>query len=186
MLEKKVSQEFVEKIFIEMLEKHYQGEYRLEEVARDKNNEYVVEGVYGRTVVEEGTSTVKRLNFYPLNVVKRLQGHRTYKQTLIEDIAKLFIEFVVLHELKHVEQFNGGLTYKKYDKQPYEDNVYEKEANDYALSELNSRDEFTKWLLRLVPWERQFKNFINPENKNREEIEREYEKIKKLNITFLF
>lgn len=180
MLEKRVSQEFVEKTFIEMIEKYYQGEYSLEEVARDKNNEYVVEGVYGRTVVKNNTSEVKCLKFYPLNVAKRLQEHRTYNQVLIEEVAKLFIEFIVLHELKHVEQFNNGLTYKEYEQQSYEESEYEKEANEYALNELNARDEYTKWLLRLVPWERKFKNFINPENENREEIEKEYEKIKKI------
>lgn len=183
-IEKMVDQEFVERTFIEMIEKYYQGEYRFEEVARDKGG-YVVEKVYGRTVVESGTSKVKRLNFYPLNVVRQLGGHRTYNLMLIEEIAKLFIEFIVLHELKHVKQFNNSLTYEEYEKQSYEDNKYEEEANEYALNELNSRGEYTKWMLRLVPWKRPFKNFINPQNENREEIEEEYEKIKKFNITFL-
>lgn len=174
-LEKMVKQEFVERILVETIDKYYQGEYRFEEVARDIDG-YVVENVYGSTVVESNTSKVIRLNFYPLNIIKQLQGHRTYNKMLIEEIAKLFIEFIVLHELKHVYQFNKELTYKEYKRQSYENNAYERDANNFALKELSNRDRYTKWVLDLVPWERQFKNYINPDN--REEIEQEFEKIK--------
>lgn len=177
MLIKKVTEKQIENDIMEaLIAQSCELSYQFEKIAIDEDG-YANDKVFGRTIVEKGTSDVDRLEFYLSNIVKVLNSHKIYEQAFLDEIAKCFTEFIVLHELKHVEQFRKGMIYEEYCKQQYEENVYEKEANEYALNIIRAKGDYFDWLLQFVPWKSKGAVLIYDEN--REEIQLNYKKMKK-------
>ncbi|WP_312123694.1 hypothetical protein [Lysinibacillus boronitolerans] len=64
----------------------------------------------------------------------------------------VFLEFILLHELKHLDQFCRGMTMEEYKEiHSYKDNPYEIEANSFAMNEIEedskSNGDLIKFLL---------------------------------------
>ncbi|MEK8199128.1 ImmA/IrrE family metallo-endopeptidase [Lysinibacillus sp. FSL M8-0134] len=78
--------------------------------------------------------------------------HSITNYTFFEKVSLIYLEFILLHELKHLQQFCDGLTTEKYKaaSNKYEDNPYEKEANEFALELIKADSEDNYELLQYM------------------------------------
>lgn len=70
----------------------------------------------------------------------------------IHESARVYIMFLIAHELKHARQFKlEGLTQEDYDQhRVYRNNPYELAANSFANNALRSTDSFQQSILRVI------------------------------------
>ncbi|MER2191543.1 MAG: hypothetical protein ABS951_11350 [Solibacillus sp.] len=60
--------------------------------------------------------------------------HSITNPLLLKNVSECFVEFLFLHELKHMQQFCNGLTLKQYKKLgSYKTNPHEEQATQFAL-----------------------------------------------------
>jgi len=71
--------------------------------------------------------------------------------TFLKEVTECFVEFLFLHELKHMYQFCEGLTLEDYKKKgSYKSNPYEKQANRFAFEMIKAEQPSKFDLVQLV------------------------------------
>ncbi|GEM_PF-6244730 len=87
----------------------------------------------------------KELRIYFLLHHIEAELNQKYKITNLDFLMKvssIFLEFLLLHELRHLNQFCEGLTIEEYNASgKYKDNPYEKDANEFALNLIQAESE---------------------------------------------
>lgn len=79
------------------------------------------------------------------------QKHAMTNYNLIIKVSSVFLEFLLLHELCHLNQFCEGLTIEEYNAiGKYSDNPYEKEANEFALKMIKTESESNYILINFI------------------------------------
>lgn len=77
--------------------------------------------------------------------------HSLTNRELLNIVTETFLEFLFLHELKHLNQFCNGMTKEDYKKAgKYKDNRFEKEANEYAANMIKSQSDQSYELLTFI------------------------------------
>jgi len=86
------------------------------------------------------------------NIKKEIHTkHNITDKTLLKHVTECFVEFLFLHELKHMYQFCEGLTLKDYKKKgSYKSNPFEVQANQFALETIKDEDPFRYNLLHFL------------------------------------
>lgn len=78
--------------------------------------------------------------------------HDITNYSFFKKVSLIYLEFLLLHELQHLHQFCSGLTIEEYKAASikYEDNSYEKEANEFALEVIQVDSESNYELLNYI------------------------------------
>ena len=90
--------------------------------------------------------------FFLHNIEKEINSkHIITDNTLLNDVSEYFVEFLFLHELKHMYQFCEGLTLKDYKKLgTYKSNPFEEQANSFALETMKAERPYKYDLLHFI------------------------------------
>ncbi|MEW9181550.1 hypothetical protein AB2553_14155 [Bacillus mycoides] len=70
--------------------------------------------------------------------------------SIFKEVVQMYIMFVFIHELIHVQQFKNGMTMKEYNESEYKINRFEKEANDKAEEYLSRFGELQREVAKLI------------------------------------
>ena len=108
-----------------------------------------------RTIFIDDYSNVKEIIFYNKSIEKFIKD-KFYKlehdELVFQEIIKLYIKYILVHELVHVYQFKlGKLTKEIADKEnllEYRDRELEIEANEIAKSTISNLGELEKQLIK--------------------------------------
>lgn len=77
--------------------------------------------------------------------------HSITKYDFFKKVSLVYLEFLLLHELRHLNQFCEGLTIEEYNASgKYKDNPYEKDANEFALNLIQAESESNYELLKFI------------------------------------
>ena len=86
------------------------------------------------------------------NIQKNINStHSITDSKLLQYVTESFVEFLFLHELKHMMQFCEGLTLKEYKALgSYKSNPIENQANSFALETIKAEDPKKFELLQFI------------------------------------
>lgn len=91
------------------------------------------------------------------NFIHHIEAELNYKHSIpnysfFKKVSLIYLEFVLLHGLKHLHQFCDGFTIEEYKaaSTEYADNSYEKEANEFALKVIRADSESNGELLDYI------------------------------------
>lgn len=78
--------------------------------------------------------------------------HSITNYSFFKKVSLIYLEFVLLHELRHLQQFCDGLIIEEYKaaSTKYANNPYEKEANEFALKVIREDSESNGELLNFI------------------------------------
>lgn len=70
--------------------------------------------------------------------------------SMFKEVERMYVMFVFIHELVHIQQFKNGMTMEEYNETEYKINKFEKEANDKAEEYLGELGEFQREVAKLI------------------------------------
>lgn len=131
---------------------HLEFDVSILDFPKDKDGYKINEIIKGSTLIDWTVPKVEEIIFYTQNI----SDYMELKFSIIHDSAvfgkvlEIVIEFVLIHELVHVKQVDDGLTIEEYELTIYEDNKYEKEANEKAAEFLSEEGAFYKEIAEFI------------------------------------
>ncbi|KAA0805440.1 hypothetical protein [Bacillus sp. AY2-1] len=100
----------------------------------------------------EGETLVRKVIFFTESIGIAINHYfgRVPQSPMFNEIVNIYIKFVVIHELVHVQQFKNGLTMEKYNSSTYDDSEEEEEANKKAEELLTSEGSFQREVAKFI------------------------------------
>jgi hypothetical protein len=103
-------------------------------------------------VLNAHETEIEAVAFFTESISEEINGgfSKILNTSMFSEIAKIYVAFVLIHELVHVQQIKNGMTLEEYRRTSYENNQFEREANEKAMEILSRNGSFQREVATMV------------------------------------
>lgn len=104
------------------------------------------------TIPKKDGFTISKVVFFTESISDEINRgfSRVMNSAIFSEIVRIYVKFVLIHELVHVQQFKKGMSMVEYLSNDYESNDYERLANEKAVEILGREGEFQKEVVQMI------------------------------------
>lgn len=104
------------------------------------------------SIPNEDKSKVKMIVFFTESMSGDINRRfsRIYDTKMFNEIIKVYVKFILIHELVHVQQIKNGLIMDEYLSIDYKDREAEKSANEKAVEILSREGKFQAEITQMI------------------------------------
>lgn len=115
-------------------------------------NGYEEEAFKASAIPNKDKSQIETVVFFTEGISRdiNIRFSKIANLSIFKEVERMYVMFVFIHELVHIQQFKNGMTMEEYLKTEYEKNEFEKEANDKAEEYLSRSGEFQGQVAKLI------------------------------------
>ncbi|HFK1710214.1 hypothetical protein [Bacillus sp. RC92] len=117
-----------------------------------KKKGYAEEAIKASAIPNKDESQIETVVFFTESISRdiNIRFPKITNLSMFKEVERMYVMFVFIHELVHIQQFKNGMTMEAYVKIEYEKNEFEKEANDKAEEYLSRSGEFQGQVAKLI------------------------------------
>ncbi|HHP5737049.1 MULTISPECIES: hypothetical protein [unclassified Bacillus cereus group] len=103
-------------------------------------------------VPNEDKSQIEKVVFFSESISNEINSKfsRITVSSIFHEVIRVYIKFLLIHELVHVQQIKNGMTMEEYHRIEYKNNQFEKEANDKAVEFLSKDGVFQREVADII------------------------------------
>lgn len=103
-------------------------------------------------VLNQEQSKIRAVMFFTESMSDDINNNfsRISDLDMFYEVVRVYVKFVLIHELVHVRQIKNGMTMEEYRRTKYENNGFEIEANRKAIEVLSREGEFQRAIADMV------------------------------------
>ncbi|MDA2705023.1 hypothetical protein PDR95_25510 [Bacillus cereus] len=115
-------------------------------------NGYEEEAFKASAIPNKDKSQIETVVFFTEGISRdiNIRFSKIANLSIFKEVERMYVMFVFIHELVHIQQFKNGMTMEEYNETEYKINKFEKEANDKAEEYLSKLGEFQREVAKLI------------------------------------
>lgn len=108
--------------------------------------------VKASAILNEDGSQIREVVFFTESISNDINNtfSRITIPSMFYKIVKVYVKFILIHELVHVQQIKNGMKMEEYRKTEYEDNEFERQANMKAVEILSKEGELQRVIANMI------------------------------------